>query len=145
VVAASPGFGVPRQRMSGALMTRTFMPLKSANTSGPFPSCPYCRRKAPAGKSRTGRAFGESVSDIDGNDSRTESGVQALYTDEVNSICEAAETVDGETPGAVLMLDDLTLEQILDMIVAIATIHGTLTTLSRSSRSRSTVFASRPM
>ena len=105
--------------------------------------------------------------------------LEALYTDEVNAICEAAETVDGETPGAVLMAwlhrffafstskrhiasellthvdssnpvfgesrarvlaagrpllvaaqrthevrDDLTLEQILDMIVAIATIHG---------------------
>jgi AcrR family transcriptional regulator len=105
--------------------------------------------------------------------------LEALYTDEVNAICEAAETVDGETPGAVLMAwlhqffafstskrhiasellahldssnpvfsenrarvlaagrpllaaaqrvqevrDDLTLEQILDMIIAIATIHG---------------------
>ncbi|MFI2350772.1 TetR/AcrR family transcriptional regulator [Streptomyces sp. NPDC019443] len=29
--------------------------------------------------------------------------LEALYTDEVNAICEAAETVDGETPGAVLM------------------------------------------
>ncbi len=106
--------------------------------------------------------------------------LEALYTDEVNAICEAAETVDGETPGAVLMAwlhrffafltsrrhmasellahldssnpvfnenraralaagrpllaaaqhthevrDDLTLEQILDMIIAIAAIHGT--------------------
>ena len=106
--------------------------------------------------------------------------LEALYTDEVNAICEAAETVHGETPGAVLMAwlhrffafstskrhiasellthvdssnpvfgesrarvlaagrpllvaaqrtrevrDDLTLEQMLDMIVAIATIHGT--------------------
>ena len=106
--------------------------------------------------------------------------LEALYTDEVNAICEAAETVDGETPGAVLMAwlhrffafstskrhiasellthvdssnpvfgesrarvlaagrpllvagqrthevrEDLTLEQMLDMIVAIATIHGT--------------------
>jgi AcrR family transcriptional regulator len=105
--------------------------------------------------------------------------LEALYTDEVNAICEAAETVEGETPGAVLMAwlhrffafstskrhiasellahvettnpvfgesrarglaagrpllvaaqhthevrADLTLEQILDMIVAIATIHG---------------------
>jgi len=99
--------------------------------------------------------------------------------DEVNAICKAAETVDGETPGATLtawphqffafgtskrhiasellehtdhsnpvfsesrarviaaarpllaaaqhaheVRDDLTLEQILDMIIAIATIHG---------------------
>ena len=29
--------------------------------------------------------------------------LEALYTDEVDAICEAAETVDGETPGAVLM------------------------------------------
>ncbi len=29
--------------------------------------------------------------------------LEALYTDEVNAICEAAETVVGETPGAVLM------------------------------------------
>lgn len=105
--------------------------------------------------------------------------LEALYTDEVNAICEAAETVDGETPGAALMAwlhrffayfiskrhaasellehsdssnpvfgesrhrvlaagrpllvaaqrahevrDDLTLEQILDMVVAIAKIHG---------------------
>ncbi len=105
--------------------------------------------------------------------------LEALYTDEVNAICEAAETVHAETPGAVLMAwlhrfsafstskrhiasellthvdssnpvfgesrarvlaagrpllvaaqrtrevrDDLTLEQMLDMIVAIATIHG---------------------
>src|SRR5882672_734611 len=105
--------------------------------------------------------------------------LEALYTDEVNTICEAAESVAGETPGAVLMAwlhrffafsttkrhiasellvhsdhsnpvfgesrarvlvagqplfvaaqhahelrHDLTLEQVLDMIVAIATIHG---------------------
>jgi AcrR family transcriptional regulator len=28
--------------------------------------------------------------------------LEALYTDEVNAVCEAAETLDGETPGAVL-------------------------------------------
>ena len=105
--------------------------------------------------------------------------LEALYTDEVNAVCKAAETVDGDTPGAALaawlrrffafttskrhiaaellkqtdrsdplfensrsrvmtagrqllaaaqhageVRDDLTLEQILDMIVAIATIHG---------------------
>ena len=105
--------------------------------------------------------------------------LEALYTDEVDAICEAAETVGGETPGAVLMAwlhrffafatsknhiasellahvdssdpvfnenrarvlaagrpllasaqrarevrDDLELEQILDMIIAIAKIHG---------------------
>jgi AcrR family transcriptional regulator len=106
--------------------------------------------------------------------------LEALYTDEVNAVCKAAaETVDGETPGATLaawlhrffafttskrhiasellkqtdrsdplfennrtrviaagrpllaaaqhareVRDDLSLEQILDMIVAIATIHG---------------------
>lgn len=105
--------------------------------------------------------------------------LEALYTDEVDAICEAAETVDGETPGAALMAwlhrffafytskrhvasellthvdssnpmfnenrarvlaagrpllvaaqhanevrDDLTLEQVLDMIIAIAAIHG---------------------
>jgi AcrR family transcriptional regulator len=105
--------------------------------------------------------------------------LEALYTDEVNAICQAAETVDGETPGAVLMAwlhrffafitskrhvasallehsdssnpvfsesrarvlaagrpllvaaqqvhevrDDLTLEQVLDMVVAIAMING---------------------
>jgi AcrR family transcriptional regulator len=105
--------------------------------------------------------------------------LEALYTDEVNAVCKAAETVDGEMPGAALaawlhrffafttskrhiaaellkqtdrsnplfkdnrtrviaagrpllaaaqhageVRDDLTLEQILDMIVAIATIHG---------------------
>ena len=105
--------------------------------------------------------------------------LEALYTDEVNAICEAAKTVDGETPGAILtawlhrffafatskrhiasellkhtdynnplfannrarviaagrpllgaaqrtheVRDNLTLEQILDMVIAIATIHG---------------------
>ena len=105
--------------------------------------------------------------------------LEALYTDEVDAVCEAAETIGGETPGAALaawlhrffafstskrhiaaellkqtdrsdplfedsrtrviaagrplltaaqhaheVRDDLTLEQILDMIVAIATIHG---------------------
>ena len=105
--------------------------------------------------------------------------LEALYTDEVDAVCKAAETIDGQTPGAALaawlhrfsaftiskrqiaaellkqmdrgnplfqsnrtrvitagrpllaaaqqageVRDDLTLEQILDMIVAIATIHG---------------------
>jgi AcrR family transcriptional regulator len=105
--------------------------------------------------------------------------LEALYTEEVNGICEAARTLDAQTPGAALMAwlhrffafftnkhhiasellehtdhsdpvfgqnrarvmaagqpllaaaqrshevrDDLTLEQVLDMIVAIATIHG---------------------
>ena len=105
--------------------------------------------------------------------------LEALYTDEVDAVCKAAETIDGETPGAALVAwlhrfsafttskrhiaaellkqtdrsnplfkdnrsrvitaarpllaaaqhagevrDDLALEQILDMIVAIATIHG---------------------
>jgi AcrR family transcriptional regulator len=105
--------------------------------------------------------------------------LEALYTDEVDALLEAAETIDGETPGATLVAwlhrffafttskrhiasellkqtdrsnplfknnrarvmaagrpllaaaqdagevrDDLTLEQILDMIVAIGTIHG---------------------
>jgi AcrR family transcriptional regulator len=105
--------------------------------------------------------------------------LEALYTDEVNAVCKAAETIDGETPAAALaawlhqffafttskrhiasellkqtdrsnplfennrtrviaagrpllaaaqhagqVRDDLTLEQVLDMIVAIATIHG---------------------
>ena len=105
--------------------------------------------------------------------------LEALYTDEVNAICEAARTLDAETPRAMLTVwlhrffafftnkhhiasellehtdssnpifgknrarviasgrpllvaaqhshevrDDLTLEQILDMIIAIATIHG---------------------
>ena len=105
--------------------------------------------------------------------------LEALYTDEVDAVCKAAETIDGQTPGAALVAwlhrffafttskrhiaaellkqtdrgnplfknsrtrvitagrpllaaaqhagevrDDLTLEQILDMIVAIATIHG---------------------
>jgi AcrR family transcriptional regulator len=105
--------------------------------------------------------------------------LEALYADEVSAVCEAAGTVAGETPGAVLaawlrrfaafvtskrhigaellehtdrsnplfegnrarvmaagrpllaaaqgaheVRDDLTLEQVLDMIIAIATIHG---------------------
>ena len=105
--------------------------------------------------------------------------LEALYTDEVNAVCEAAETIDGETPGATLVAwlhrffafttskrhiasellkqtdrtnplfennrtrviaagrplfaaaqrahevrDNLTLEQILDLVIAIATIHG---------------------
>ena len=105
--------------------------------------------------------------------------LEALYTDEVNAVCQAAETIGGEAPGATLaawlhrffafttskrhiasellkqtdrsdplfennrtrviaaglpllaaaqhageVRDDLSLEQILDMIVAIATIHG---------------------
>jgi AcrR family transcriptional regulator len=105
--------------------------------------------------------------------------LEALYADEVSAVCEAAATVAGETPGAVLaawlrrfaafvtskrhigaellehtdrsnplfgnsrarvlaagqpllaaaqraheVRDDLTLEQILDMVIAVATIHG---------------------
>jgi AcrR family transcriptional regulator len=105
--------------------------------------------------------------------------LEALYTDEVDAVCKAAETIDGETPEAALVAwlhrffafttskrhfaaellkqtdrsnplfrnnrtrviaagrpllaaaqhagevrDDLTVEQILDMIVAIAAIHG---------------------
>ncbi len=105
--------------------------------------------------------------------------LEALFTDEVDAVCKAAETIDGETPGAALVAwlhrffafitgkrniaaellkqtdrsnplfknnrtrvitagrpllaaaqhagevrGDLTLEQILDMVVAIATIHG---------------------
>jgi len=105
--------------------------------------------------------------------------LEALYTDEVDAVCAAAEAIDGETPGAALaawlhrfsafatskrhiaaellkhtdrsnplfannrtrvitagrpllaaaqhageVRDDIALEQILDMIVAIATIHG---------------------
>ncbi|HEY6315048.1 MAG TPA: helix-turn-helix domain-containing protein [Streptosporangiaceae bacterium] len=105
--------------------------------------------------------------------------LEALFTDEVDAVCQAAETIGGETPGAALVAwlhrfsafttskrhiasellkqtdrsgplfetnrtrvmaggrpllaaaqhagevrDDLTLEQILDMIVAIAAIHG---------------------
>src|SRR5580698_9025076 len=29
--------------------------------------------------------------------------LEALYTDEVNAVCQAAETIDGETPGAALV------------------------------------------
>jgi AcrR family transcriptional regulator len=105
--------------------------------------------------------------------------LEALYADEVNAVCTAAETAGGETPGAILtawlhrffafvtskrhiasellehtdrsdplfdnnrarviaagrpllaaaqraheIRDDLALEQILDMVIAIATIHG---------------------
>jgi len=105
--------------------------------------------------------------------------LEALYTDEVNAVCNAAQSVDGETPGTAFtawlnrffafaaskrhlasellkhtdrsnplfdnnrarviaagrpllaaaqraheVRDDLTLEQVLDMVTAIATIHG---------------------
>lgn len=105
--------------------------------------------------------------------------LEALYSDEVNALCDAASTIDAETPGAVFLAwlrrfvafftskrqvgaellkdsdgsvpmmsesrarvaaagrplllaaqrsheirEDLTLEQVLDMIVAIASIHG---------------------
>ncbi len=105
--------------------------------------------------------------------------LEALYTDEVNAVCTAAETAGGETPAAILtawlhrffafvtskrhiasellehtdrsnplfdnnrarviaagrpllaaaqraheIRDDLALEQILDMVIAIATLHG---------------------
>jgi AcrR family transcriptional regulator len=105
--------------------------------------------------------------------------LEALYTDEVNAVCQAAETADGPTPGAILtawlhrffafatgkrhiaaellehtdrsdplfesnrarviaagrpllaaaqraheIRDDLALDQVLDMVIAIATIHG---------------------
>jgi len=105
--------------------------------------------------------------------------LEALYTDEVNAVCKAAKTVDGETPGAALtawlhrffafgtskrhiasellehtdrsnplfdnnrarviaagrpllaaaqraheVRDGLALEQVLDMVIAIAAIHG---------------------
>jgi AcrR family transcriptional regulator len=105
--------------------------------------------------------------------------LEALYTNEVNAVCEAADTVDGDTPGAVFtawlhrffafvtskrhiaskllehtdrsnplfddnrarviaagrpllaaaqraheVRDDLALEQLLDMVIAIATVQG---------------------
>lgn len=105
--------------------------------------------------------------------------LEALYTDEVNSVCEAAETLQAQTPGTLLVAwlhrffvffnnkrhvgsellkhsddsraffsrnrdrvlaagrplfaaarrnhevrGDLTLEQVLDMVIAVATIHG---------------------
>jgi AcrR family transcriptional regulator len=104
--------------------------------------------------------------------------LEALYADEVNAVCRAADTVEGETPGAVFVAwlhrffafftskhpvgelliqsygrgpmfsdsrdrvlaagrpllvaarrshevrDDLTLEQVLDMVIAVASIHG---------------------
>jgi AcrR family transcriptional regulator len=104
--------------------------------------------------------------------------LEALYTDEVNTVCQAAETVEGETPGAVFVAwlyrflafftskhpvgellkesygsspmfsesrdrvlaagrpllvaaqrthevrDDLTLEQVIDMVIAVTSIHG---------------------
>ena len=105
--------------------------------------------------------------------------LEALYADEVNAVCNAAGTIDGETPGAILeawlhrffafatskrhiaaellehtdrsdpifgnnrarviaacqplfaaakrareIRDDLALEQVLDMVIAIAAIHG---------------------
>ena len=105
--------------------------------------------------------------------------LEALYADEVEAVCSAAETIDGESPGAALaawlhrffafstakrhiasellehtdrsnplfdtsrarviaagrpllaaaqhtheVRDDLALEQVLDMVIAIATIHG---------------------
>jgi len=105
--------------------------------------------------------------------------LEAVYTDEVNAVCTAVKTVDGETPGAVLtawlhrffvfvtskrhiasallvhtdrsnpvfnesrarviaasrpllvaaqcaheVRDDLSLEQVLDLVIAIAQIHG---------------------
>ena len=105
--------------------------------------------------------------------------LEALYTDEVDAVCDAAETLEGETPGARLVAwlhrfsafsagkrhvasellkdadgsdpvfsdnrarvlaagrpllaaaqrageirADLTLEQVLDMVIAVATIHG---------------------
>jgi AcrR family transcriptional regulator len=42
--------------------------------------------------------------------------LEALYTDEVDAVCEAAESADGETPGAVLMAW-------LHRFFAFATIH----------------------
>jgi len=104
--------------------------------------------------------------------------LEALYADEVNAVCQAAQTLTGETPGAVFIAwlhrflafftskhpvgellqqsygsnpmfsesrdrvlaagrpllvaaqrthevrDDLTLEQVLDMVIAVASIHG---------------------
>jgi AcrR family transcriptional regulator len=103
--------------------------------------------------------------------------LEALYTDEVNAVCRAAETATGQTPGAAFeawlyrffafftskhpigellasygsspmfsdsrdrvlavgrpllaaaqhtreVRDDLTLEQVLDMVIAVASIHG---------------------
>ena len=121
--------------------------------------------------------------------------LEALYIDEVDAVCNAAATIDGDTPGAAFMAwlrrffiyftskrhvaaellehsdrdnpvfgagrprvlaagrplliaaqdahevrGDLTLEQILDMVVAIAKIPETPATSSRSSTRRSTAF-----
>ena len=135
-----------------------------------MPTCRWPRsRDAPTSAWRPCTATSPDASEL----------LEALYTDEVNAVCEAAETIGGETPGATLaawlhrffafttskrhiasellkhtdrsdplfdnnrtrviaagrpllaaaqhageVRDDLTLEQILDMIVAIATIHG---------------------
>jgi AcrR family transcriptional regulator len=133
---------------------------------------------APVSMAEISRLAGVGMATIYRNFSSRRELLEALYTDEVNAICDAAMTIEAETPGAVLtawlhrffaffthkqqiasellkhsggsnpvfsesrarviaagrpllrsaqraheVREDLTLEQILDMIIAIATIH----------------------
>ena len=156
--------------MPSATATRSWRP--------PGPHSPNPLRRGVDGRNLSRRAD-VGMATLYRNFSGRRELLEALYTDEVDAICEAAESVDGETPGAVLMAwlhrffafatskrhiaselfahtddsnpvfgesrarglaagrrllaaaqrthevrDDLTVEQILDMIVAIAQIHG---------------------
>ena len=134
---------------------------------------------APVSMAEISRRAGVGMATLYRNFPSRRALLETLYVDEVNAICDAAETLDGETPGAVLtawlhrfsafflskrhiasellehadssdpvfganrarvmtagrpllaaaqdtheVREDLTLEQILDLVIAITTIHG---------------------
>ena len=139
----------------------------------------FAASDAPVSMAEISRRAGVGMATLYRNFPTRRELLEALFTDEVNAICKAAEAVDGETPGAVLMAwlhqfvafftskrhvasellehsdssnpvfsesrarvlaagrpllvaaqkvyevrDDLTLEQVLDLVAAIAMIQG---------------------
>jgi AcrR family transcriptional regulator len=57
---------------------------------------------APVSMAEISRRAGVGMATLYRNFPSRQELLEALYTDEVNAVCDAAETVDGETPGAAL-------------------------------------------
>ena len=57
---------------------------------------------APVSMAAISRRAGVGMATLYRNFPSRQELLEALFTDEVNAVCDAAETVDGETPGAVL-------------------------------------------
>ncbi len=139
----------------------------------------FARPDAPVSMAEISRRAGVGMATLYRNFPSRQELLEALFMDEVNAVCTAAETLDGKTPGAVFLAwlhrffafatskrhvasellvhvdssnsvfnesrarvlavgrpllvaaqhthdvrEDLSLEQVLDMVVAIAQIHG---------------------